>query len=302
MVRTTQSVLERSAADNSWFGVALYSPHIDDNDVEEWVRAALVESGGEVAGVQLVQVALISTKGGFGRDRSVHEKTLKDVLRRSAQGKVNMVYGHDVEIDPHASLTGRDILYYHLTATRVYSTETRDLVIEGPRALFKQADTLSYVRRLATRFGVDYGCVAAGLTHFHVDATITFTHSSHVEEYADSYRSGPDHPRKQFGREISHYQSKRQSFGQHMPRASWGNILSPAHVEALGGEDRIRRESGAHLIENWGDNLYLQLTESLWDCTNEDLVRLNRFLVPALFPNAPDPVYLDRSSNAYTIY
>ena len=70
--------------------------------------------------------------------------------------------------------------------------------------------------------------------------------------------------------------------------------MSPIHVEKLGGESRIRQESGAYLIENWGENLYLQLTESLWDCTNEDLKRFNEFLAPARFPDAPDPVYLDK--------
>jgi hypothetical protein len=269
----------------------------------DWVNAVLVESGGKVCGVQLAEISTSSTKtDNWGKSRQVDEKNLKDILKRSTQGKIHLMSGFDVYIDPNASLTGKDILYFWLTDTRIYSSETRKLVIKGPKSLYKEDDVLSYARNIVSRFGMDYGCIAAGLTYFHVDATITFTHSSMVNEYAVSPAAGPDHPRKRFGEEISYYQSRLHNLGRYIPRASWGNILSPIHIEALGGEDRIRKESGAYLIERWGNNLYIQLTKSLWDCTNEDLIRLNSFFTPARFPDAPEPVYLDRESKAYTIY
>lgn len=293
---------EISLPDRPWFGLALYSPHVEARDIGDWVEAVLVEDAGRVCGVQLAQVSCTSTKGNFGRDRVVSERSLRDILNRSSQGRINMIHGFDVVIDKDAFLTGLDILYFTVDVTPVYSTEGRCLIITGPRTLYNQTDVLSYARKIAGRFEIDYGCIVSGLTHFHADSTLTYTHSMYVDEGQWLRQFGPEHPRKLFGKEISYYQSKTQQFGEYIPRACWGNILSPKHVEALGGEARIRHESGAYLVERWGQNLYLQLTQSLWGCTSEDLKRLNDFLVPARFPDAPDPIYLDRSSNAYLKY
>ena len=38
--------------------------------------------------------------------------------------------------------------------------------------------------------------------------------------------------------------------------------LSLEHVSALGGEDQIRRDCDCHLVERWGENIYIQLTAS----------------------------------------
>ncbi|MEN6370691.1 MAG: hypothetical protein ABFD64_01630 [Armatimonadota bacterium] len=287
---------------NEWFGLALYSPNIDESGVGDWVDAALIESGGEVCGVQLAQFSIASVKGNFGKMRRFDERNLKDLLNRSRQGKVNMIYGYDVELGPHTSLFGLEILYFEMTATLVYSSEIRELTVMGPKKLYNDVGVMSYVRRLVSRFGVSYGCIVSGLTRRHTDATITYIHSSDIEDVERLRAYGPDHPRKQFGKEISYYQSKRRKLDQYIPRACWGNILSPSHIEALGGEEKIRQESKAYLVERWGDNLYLQLTKSLWKCTNDDLRQFNRYLAPARFPDAPEPVYLDRSSKAYIKY
>jgi|GEM_PF-6316514 len=288
--------------DKRWFGIALYSPRVEDDNAGDWVRAALAEPKGRVCGVQLAQIGPTSTKDNFGKDRLVNEKGLRDVLNRSMQGKVHFIHGFDVELDPHESLSGRDIFYFYMTATRIYSSEVRDLVVSGPEASYDQSAALSYVRKLVTEFPIDYGCIASGLTHFHVDATVRFTYSSHVEDDERLRQYGPDHPRKQFAKEIGFYQSRRRRFSEFVPRACWGSILSAKHIECLGGVDRIVRMSEAYLVERWGENLYVQLTKSLWECTNDDLLRFNCFLEPVRFPDAPIPVYLDPASKGYVKY
>lgn len=195
--------------DNMWFGIALYSPHIDENGVEDWIKAVLVESGANVCGVQLVQMSAISSKWRAGKPLCVDERNLKSILKRCAQGKISYILGENIALDPNANLTGRQLLYFRTVVIPGYSEEARNLTLIGPKKLYHDAEVIACLHRLVSRFPVDYGFIAAGLSELHADATVTFTHSAFIDEYAMSSASGPDHPRKLFAREISYYPSPR---------------------------------------------------------------------------------------------
>lgn len=76
----------------------------------------------------------------------------------------------------------------------------------------------------------------------------------------------------------------------------WGNFLSRVHIERLGGIDRVLKEAPCHLVEDLsggrGELVYLQLTPSVVDFSDEELRALRDFLAPVLPPGRPNYRYL----------
>jgi hypothetical protein len=69
--------------------------------------------------------------------------------------------------------------------------------------------------------------------------------------------------------------------------AFWGNLLSPAHVAALGGFDAVERDAPCALVRplafpSGGEGAYLQLTERPEDAAEAPVSELARYLVPLL--------------------
>jgi hypothetical protein len=67
---------------------------------------------------------------------------------------------------------------------------------------------------------------------------------------------------------------------------AWGNILSAAHLVALGGPARVRTEAPVAQIVDVGNgsenSLYLQLTPSIDHVPDDALRELKRYLLPLL--------------------
>ncbi len=254
---------------------------------EELLRKALVDSGGSVAGVQLRYIETSRPGSGRYSTRKVSEKSLADLLTSYAQGELDTISGYDRRLrsdmsidDPSFSF---DIHEYH---------DIQRLSVKGARELCDQASLVAYLRSTALEFGAQYGFICAG-NFTDVTSRVSLITILPWNSDADGEDEGSDHdPIFAFGEEIEFYQVHRDEPSAMIPRAEWGNILSPAHIAGLGGEERIRKESGCFLVERWGENLYIQLTESLWDVSKEQLQALNRYMEPIRFPDAPEPVYL----------
>jgi hypothetical protein len=75
----------------------------------------------------------------------------------------------------------------------------------------------------------------------------------------------------------------------HVRGYQWGTYLSAGHISILGGLDRVRAEAPVHRVEvmpgRGGPIVFLQLTPSLDQVSDDDLRRLKQYLHPLL----PDP-------------
>ena len=62
----------------------------------------------------------------------------------------------------------------------------------------------------------------------------------------------------------------------------WGQCLTPAQANKLGGFEAIQKQ-GFAVCEKWGDGVYIQSTERILDYTMEDALTMREYLKP-LFP------------------
>ena len=63
----------------------------------------------------------------------------------------------------------------------------------------------------------------------------------------------------------------------------WGNLLSENHIRALGGIENIVRNAPCYQVKEVGSrNVYLQLTESILDFSDEKLSQLKDYFKPIL--------------------
>ncbi|MDO8585997.1 MAG: hypothetical protein Q7T82_03060 [Armatimonadota bacterium] len=282
---------------NVWFGAGLYvcgKPEV----TERLLRLALIDKEGEVAGVQM-EMIVTTTWGSerVNRPRQVTPTTLADLLKTFAAGRLGSIGAYDRRIDMNAPTPDNPCEAYLTFDINLGDNYDRvcTVSLEGPSKLYRQEDLIGYFRQIVCRQEVDYGCILTGLDRIRVSAVLGLIPQATLEEFLYFSRTGQkDHPLLRFEEEIGFYQSHRlkRHFQEWIPRANWATILSSNHAEKLGGEDRIRKESGCRLVERWGSNLYLQLTESLWDASKDELARLNHYFEPIRFPDAPEAVYL----------
>ncbi|HEV2474606.1 MAG TPA: hypothetical protein VGS41_18160 [Chthonomonadales bacterium] len=164
-----------------------------------------------------------------------------------------------------------------------------DVTIRGSRGRLEPQFVVRYVKELVTAFGATYGCVVSA-----PDITVLSMQLSYmpVSEVRPGVRAAELTQEERLAIEVAQYESLKYDLYAAIPRASWGNVLSAGHVAALGGADDSRATCGCYRVENWASNLYLQLTESPWEYSNDQLVQLNRCLGPIRPSGAPDPVYL----------
>jgi hypothetical protein len=75
----------------------------------------------------------------------------------------------------------------------------------------------------------------------------------------------------------------------------WFNVLSPRHVEVLGGVDAVHKNAPCYSVEDLSDGespqLCLQLSATLDDVTDQNLRRLRDYLAPVLLPGSPPEPY-----------
>jgi hypothetical protein len=170
----------------------------------------------------------------------------------------------------------------------LYKTDMYRLTILGSARLDQQI-LLNQVRDIAVDFDIAYGCILAGDIFAITHALVVFLPSMEgrpglfPKEWA---------PLKVVNEELGYYLRYNSELDRWIPRAYWGNILSARHIERLGGEDEIRKRSGCYKVERWGNSLFLQLTDDIWHVSIEDFKRLDKFLTPARFPDAPKINYV----------
>jgi hypothetical protein len=76
---------------------------------------------------------------------------------------------------------------------------------------------------------------------------------------------------------------KTADYKDHFRGYFWGNLLSENHVHALGGIENIVRNAPCYQVKEVGNrNVYLQLTESILDFSDEKLARLKDYFKPIL--------------------
>jgi hypothetical protein len=266
-------------------------------NVERLMRLALIDKGGRIAGAQMVM--MVTMRRGserVGGPRQVTPETLENILRRSVSGKVGSIGAYSSWDDMNAALPRNPEEGYLILDIDLGDNydEVYKVTLQGPHPLYNHDGIIRYFKEIVCEMGVNYGCMLTGFDFVRVFSVLTLVPQCMLDEALYLHRTGQtDHPLIRFQDEIGFYASHRcmRHLREWIARAAWGNILSPDHVAKLGGEDRIRQESGCYLVERWGENLYLQLTESLWDVSKEDLATLNRYFEPIRFPGSPEPVY-----------
>jgi hypothetical protein len=71
-----------------------------------------------------------------------------------------------------------------------------------------------------------------------------------------------------------------------LPGYFWGNWLSHKHIEQLGGIERLRHDAPCthvnNLVNDDGESIFLQLTDSIDDYSDDWLERIRRFLCPVV--------------------
>ena len=274
-----------------WFGAGLVLD-IGEEEIERYLQTVLVAGGGCVVGHKLASISVSNLKHVYGVDRDVSDRTMRDIVRRSVAGKVGSLQATDRRLDPNTQIEEAKPLWVNIDVGRQLFNVQLVYAI-GPASTFHQDKTLDYLRMVAKSFTAYYGCVTSGASFFRVLTRMSYN----MHAAGDDYKRlrAPDRasdPVALFFREIGSYKCRMQMFRECIPRAEWGTILSSVHIDALGGEERIRRESMCYLVERWGANLYLQLTDSLCNVSCEKLIRLNEYLKAIRFADAPESVYL----------
>jgi len=276
-------VMNLSSVHEPAFGIAMYIPTCD-NGLEEILKRLLVESGGSAVGRQMSYYDTMARDSDHtSRLQKIKPPTLDLLFQESIAGTYSCISVYDRKGE------GSDD-FVNLSVRIIQDSDTADMhriTVIGTRSMFSQ-EVLAYLRWALSCIEIGYGFIVVGAYECVLDVANTIN-----VVFPMWYMDKPN-PTYLIAQEISFYNGRDSLIGQFdrkIPRANWGNILSQAHVAGLGGEERIRAECGCFLVERWGENLYLQLTESPWDVTKEQLTALNDYFQPIRFPGAPDPVY-----------
>lgn len=64
----------------------------------------------------------------------------------------------------------------------------------------------------------------------------------------------------------------------------WGNVLNKRQIEKLGGIARIKKQ-GFYKVEDWNEDVYIQVTKNVDDYSMSDAKRIREFLLPILPPD-----------------
>ncbi len=251
------------------------------------LRALLIESAGEAANVQMRYIQTMPPGSNkFSRQHKITQPTLAQLLAACVSGAVDCILMGSGSLSAYSD---EPIVLLKLSTT---SDDMLSLSMDGPFELLDYKKTVHYLRWIVSQFQCDYGQVVAGDRNY-VMSLLSYIPILNVEGIYEATRTGHiDSQMSQFESEMHFYYGRQGDLCRFIPRATWGNILSTEHISGLGGEERIRNECDCFLVERWGSNLYLQLTESPSSCSKADLVKLNRYFEPIRFPNAPEPIYL----------
>lgn len=279
-------------ASNQWIGGTVYI-RVPSDRLEDFLRRVFVDSTGFLAGKQMhyFQVSKVASDR-YGNYRTVTEKSLQQLLNQCLAGGLDTIYFQDRKEDlsdrfdqPHAGW-GVDV-----HPSDIFGN-THRLMFKMPLELLDQPRLHSYLQSIISEFEANYGGIYIGT----LDYVESLMHTTlHLSIHDTPFPGGDEDTDKRmlkFAKEIEFYGIHLEQFRNSVPRAEWGNILSPVHISALGGEERIRQESCCEFIELWGNNLYIQLTASPRQYSVDDIIRLNDYFRSIRLSDAPEPLYI----------
>lgn len=278
-------------ASNRWIGGTVYT-RLPSDRLEDFLRRVFIDSAGCLGGNQMRYFQISKIKSDrYGRYHTVTADSLQRLLNQCLAGGLDTVYFQDRQEDPADRFDqphiGWGVDPYPLD---IFGNAHR-LMFKMPLELLDQQELHSYLRDIISEFDTNYGGIFIGALDYVESLMYTTLHLSIYDTPFPDGSEDTDGQMMKFDEEIEFYGAHLERFRTHVPRAEWGNVLSPEHISALGGEERIRQECGCHLVERWGRNLYIQLTASPRQASADDLSRLNRYFQPIRFPDAPEPVY-----------
>lgn len=93
---------------------------------------------------------------------------------------------------------------------------------------------------------------------------------------------------------IRTYYTMNEKWDEYVCGYFWGNVLSQKHIEKIGGFDCIK-EQGFYKVEKWNDDVYIQVSENIFDYNILDATKIRKFLLP-IFPPKEDKQYSIYSS------
>ncbi|MHB0998557.1 MAG: hypothetical protein ACYC27_04865 [Armatimonadota bacterium] len=219
----------------------------------------------------------------FERKRNIKRSDISSIAESISDWNTYWVFFHDqIASKEEGPYTGVWLDLRHLLDD---DPESFRLALMFDKENWEPGPTLHFLQYVSNLYPIEYGSVHVG-TYIRVSDMVTLVHGM----INDWPMYGPN-PTYELGKEIHFFEKRIDQFGERVPRAEWANILSPAHVAALGGEEQIRKDCPCYLVERWGENLYIQLTESPLTVSKTELLCLNEYFQPVRFPDAPEAKY-----------
>lgn len=263
---------------------------LDYSNLSKLLSMLLIEAGGIIAGVQMESYSLMDSETArFSRVKKLRRQNMGQFVETCGSGYSAL---HLYSIKASTSSGAPQVIVSIDTKPSPLLGNRHSLHISGPRELYDQEAIVKTCQQITEAFAVAYGAMFGGNHDYVASLTSWIPIGSVNDLYYEMKHGRTNSPKRQFEDEVLFYQPLQDQFDEKVPRAAWGNILSARHITELGGLERVREESGCYKVELWGNDLYLQLTESLWDVSTEDLTRLNEYFEPIRFPRSPKPIFL----------
>lgn len=81
---------------------------------------------------------------------------------------------------------------------------------------------------------------------------------------------------------IRTYYTMNEKWDEYVCGYFWGNVLTQKHLAKIDGFERIK-EQGFYKVEKWNDDVYIQVSENIFDYTISDAMKIREFLL-RIFP------------------
>lgn len=184
------------------------------------------------------------------------------------------------EVGDHADFnvpTGRRVIY---ESGSTYSANAKWRLPETPDPEAAAAAWVELQHAIVATLGAMHGVIVTGTNAWVIQAEIWLSLTSVDGKVM--------HPRPE---EIQSYAAKRHLLGtQYIRKPRWGTYLKPAHVEAVGGRDKLLEVVRPPVVRDVGDLLYVQLSERVADATSEETRARYRAFVDLVAPITMPPL------------
>ncbi|MCW5805488.1 MAG: hypothetical protein KIT31_24170 [Deltaproteobacteria bacterium] len=232
---------------------------------------------------KLINVGYISTSPRVPKFAGVipRAKLQSAVLEALSSASASHVYVgcSRMEVGNHASIQvelGRDILQ----PGDAQHARGRWRVPDVADVEAAAASWVELAHAMVETMGAMHGVIITATDAYVMDAEISLVNTS--------IDGQPMHPRQA---EITSYQVGRDTLGvKYIRRPRWGTYLKPAHVEAVGGRDKLLAVVKPPVVREVGELLYVQLSERIADATAPDTRTRYRAFCDLVAPIVMPPV------------